>query len=206
MIPRDYITEWRARAPWVKALRVVLDPWLGKPRYKQTEGRITFVYRFDSEDLPPVPLRLKVEANTREHFSAYGFKEVPFAVRSRWFDGSCSIHSYDLDELFGTKMRALFQRKQGRDLFDLAIALGDDKVSPDRVVASFLRYMDHEGHKVTRAQFEENLAKKMHDPAFLADISPLLATDYEWNPEAEVSVVSSRLIERLPGDPWKGKP
>lgn len=119
MIPRDYITEWRAHAPWVQdfqveqdlvisralvaifghpllrkslafrggtalyklhlkpaarysedidlvqinaepagpimgALREVLDPWLGRPQWKQTEGRVTFVYRFDSEDAPLV--------------------------------------------------------------------------------------------------------------------------------------------------------
>lgn len=271
MIPRDYITEWRATAAWVQdfqveqdlvisralveifshpplhdalafrggtalyklhltpparysedidlvqtkpepagpmmeALRAVLDPWLGSPRYKQTEGRVTFVYRFDSEGLPPVPMRLKVETNTREHFSVYGLKEIPFTVRSRWFEGSCRIHSYDLDELLGTKMRALFQRRQGRDLFDLAIALDNPNANPERIVTSFLKYMEHGGHRITRAQFEENLALKMQDPAFLADITPLLAANYEWNPDAEAAVLSSRLIARLPGDSWKGRP
>lgn len=271
MIPRDYITEWRATAAWVQdfqveqdlvisralveifshpllhdalafrggtalyklhltpparysedidlvqtkpeaagpmmdALRAVLDPWLGNPRYKQTEGRVTFVYRFDSEGLPPVPMRLKVETNTREHFSVYGLREIPFAVDSRWFQGSCSIHSYDVDELLGTKMRALFQRRQGRDLFDLAIALANPNTNPERIVSSFLKYMEHEGHRITRAQFEENIALKMQDPAFLADITPLLAANYKWDPEAEAAVVSSRLIARLPGDPRRGRP
>lgn len=198
-------TRAEPAGPMMHTLRGVLDPWLGKPRYKQTEGRVTFVYRFDSEDLPAVPLRLKVEVNTREHFSVFGLKEVPFRVRSRWFEGSCSINSYDLDELLGTKLRALFQRKQGRDLFDLAVALADDKVSAERIVTAFLKYLDYEGHRVTRAQFEENIALKMEDPAFLADISPLLAADYIWNPAEAAAVVSSALIERLPGDPWKGK-
>ncbi len=271
MIPRDYITEWRAHAPWVqdfqveqdliisralveifshpilhealafrggtalyklhltpaarysedidlvqtraepagqmmKALRGVLDPWLGTPRYRQTEGRVTFVYRFESEDRPPVPLRLKVETNTREHFSVHGLKDLPFTVSSRWFDRSCSIRTYDLDELLGTKMRALYQRKAGRDLFDLAIALADGKTKPERIVSAFLKYMDHEGHRITRAQYEENLALKLEDPAFLADISPLLAAEYEWNPQAEAGVVRSQLVELLPGVPWKGSP
>jgi hypothetical protein len=64
------------------ALRRVLDP-CGRPRYKQTEGRVTFVYRFNSEDEPSIPLRLNVETNTREHFSAYGLRETPFRVSSR---------------------------------------------------------------------------------------------------------------------------
>lgn len=72
-------------------------------------------------------------------------------------------------------------------------------------MTAFLKYLDHEGHTITRAQFEENIALKMQDPAFLADISPLLAADYKWNPEAAETMVSSALVERLLGDPWKGK-
>jgi hypothetical protein len=52
--------------------------------------------------------------------------------------------------------------------------------------------------------FRVNLAQKMQDPAFLADLSPLLSADYKWDPEAEALIISSRLIERLPGDPWRG--
>ncbi|MGI8784384.1 MAG: nucleotidyl transferase AbiEii/AbiGii toxin family protein [Acidobacteriota bacterium] len=132
-------------------------------------------------------------------------KEVPFSVDSRWFKRSCNIHTYELDELLGTKLRALYQRKWGRDLFDLAIALKAPQVDPARIVAAFLKYMEHEGHTITRAQFEENLALKMRNEAFLADIGPLLATGYQWDPDAAALVISSRLIEILPGEPWKGE-
>ena len=57
---------------------------------------------------------------------------------------------------------------------------------------------------MTRAQFEENVALKMRDPQFTDDISSLLATGREWDAGAAAPVVSSRLIELLPGDPWKG--
>ncbi len=66
--------------PMMGALHEALNFWLGEPNTKQTEGRVTFVYRFDSEDAPPVPLKLKVEINSREHFTVYGFTQVPFAV------------------------------------------------------------------------------------------------------------------------------
>ena len=198
-------TRAEPAGPTMEQLRSVLDPWLGKPQWKQTEGRITFAYRFDSEDIPPIRLRLKVEINSREHFSVYGLKEAPFAISSRWFEGSCNIHSYELDELLGTKMRALYQRKQGRDLFDLAVALKHPSVDPTRIVAAFSEYMDREGHTVTRAQFEHNFALKLRDPQFMTDISPLLAAGYEWDPKAAAPVVSSRLIGLLPGEPWKGE-
>jgi predicted nucleotidyltransferase component of viral defense system len=202
----DLVQTKAGRAkPMMDALHEVLNPWLGQPKTKQNEGRVTFVYRLQSEDAPPLPLRLKVETNTREHFSVYGFKKIPFSVSSRWFEGACSVHTYELDELLGTKLRALYQRKQGRDLFDLAVALGDGRVDPGRIVEAFLRYMDHDKRKVTRALFEMNFDLKMKDPDFLADISPLLSAGYTWEPEAEAAAVSRKLIERLPGEPWKGE-
>lgn len=269
MIPHDYITEWRAQAPWVQdiqveqdlvisralveifshpvladtlafrggtalyklylkpaarysedidlvqmraepagpvmdALRSVLDPWLGVPRWKQTEGRVTFVYRFASEDAPPIPMKLKVEINSREHFAVHGFKRVPFSVSSRWYEGSCNIPTYELDELLGTKLRALYQRKKGRDLFDLAVALARDGVDPNRIIKTFGAYMEHGGHKITRALFEQNMNQKRNDAQFTADIGPLLGSGYSWNLEDAAAKVQSALIERLPGEPWKG--
>lgn len=197
-------TRAEPAGPMMEALRETLDPLLGAPQWKQTAGRVTVVYRFNSEDVPPIRLRLKVEINTREHFSVYGLKRVPFAVASRWFAGKCDILSYELDELLATKLRALYQRKQGRDLFDLATALEKPDVAPDRIVAAFLQYMEREGHKITRALFERNMAGKLGDPEFTADIGPLLAAGFAWDIGTAAPMVSTRLIELLPGDPWKG--
>ena len=268
MIPRDYITEWRANAPWVadfqveqdlvicralvdifnhpvlrdalafrggtalyklylkpaarysedidlvqvraepagdtmSAVREVLDPWLGEPRWKQTEGRVTFKYRFQSEDPTPVPLRLKVETNTREHVTVHGLQRVPFAVASRWYSGACEITTYVLEELLGTKLRALYQRRKGRDLFDMARALSNDAVDPERVIAAFTRYMDQDGQRLTRALFEENLAAKLSDRRFLADTPPLLPVGQAWDPVRAAALVKEALCRFLPGEPWK---
>lgn len=181
--------------PVIDALREVLDPWLGEPRRKQNNALVTLVYRFQSEDAQP--LRLKVEMNTREHFTVGGFKEVPFAVDSRWYKGSCSILSYELNELLGTKLRALYQRKKGRDLFDLAIALDDEAVDPERIIKAFYTYMEHGEHKVTRKQFQENIAAKLNDKNFASDIGPLLASGYEWDLVAMSEKVNDSLISRL---------
>lgn len=262
MIPRDYITAWRAEAPWVEnaqveqdlvvskalvdifshpllhdglafrggtalyklhlkpaarysedidlvqvraepagavmdALREVLNPWLGVPRYKQSTGRVTFTYRFESEDVPPVPLRLKVEINTREHFAVHGFTDESFTVSSRWFSGTCDVRTYELNELLGTKLRALYQRRKGRDLFDLAVGLEHPGADPESIVACFEAYMDHGGHRVGRARFEENLAEKLEDRNFAADIGPLLAPDYDWDLEVMAHVVRNRLLSSL---------
>ena len=50
--------------PVMDGLRQVLNPRLGQVRSKQSEGQVTFGYRFQSEDVPAVRLRLKVEINT----------------------------------------------------------------------------------------------------------------------------------------------
>jgi predicted nucleotidyltransferase component of viral defense system len=190
--------------PAMNALRAKLDPWLGKPQWKQSEGRVTLYYRFTSEDNPPVRLRLKVEINTREHFSVFGLATAPLSVSSRWFAGDCEITTYELNELLGTKLRALYQRRKGRDLFDLALALKSDAVAPDRVVAAFSAYMDHGDDSVTRALFERNLAAKLESPQFTADIGPLLVSGYDWDMKEAAEAVGSRLLTLLPGDPWKG--
>ncbi|PWG61034.1 nucleotidyl transferase AbiEii/AbiGii toxin family protein [Spiribacter halobius] len=190
--------------PIMGALHEVLDPWLSPPRYKQSEGRVTFEYRFASEDPTPLRLKLKVEINTREHFTVHGIVAVPFRVSSRWFAGACEIRSYALDELLGTKLRALYQRRKGRDLFDLATALADGEASPERIVECFGAYMGHGGQTVSRAGFEANLAAKLRDRRFVADIGPLLARGRTWNLDAMAKSVSEALISRLPGEPWQG--
>ena len=45
--------------PTIDRLRARLDPWLGDPKRSFKEGRVTLVYRFHSEDSPPLPLRLE---------------------------------------------------------------------------------------------------------------------------------------------------
>ena len=259
MIPRDYITQWRGRAPWsedfqveqdliisralveifsdrvlagavalrggtalyklyltpparysedidlvqvrpgpagpvMDALRGVLDPWLGEARWKQSKGRVTFGYRFMSEDVPAIRLRLKVEINTREHFAVYGFARRSFSVESRWYSGRSDIVTFEFDELLATKLRALYQRRKGRDLFDLATGLDDERTDPRQIVAAFRKYMDHEAHPVTRVMFERNLAGKLGDPEFNADMSALLTQGYEWRPAESARAVSERLF------------
>ena len=47
----------------------------------------------------------------------------PFEVKNEWYTGKANITTYNINELLGTKLRALYQRKKGRDLFDLYHAL-----------------------------------------------------------------------------------
>jgi hypothetical protein len=129
--------------------------------------------------------------------------------------------TYAVEELLATKLRALYQRSKGRDLYDLAAAVERlPRLDLTKVVECFGRYLEHEGHRVSRAEFEESLADKMRDPAFHGDIKPLLvpaalqADAFDsgtsdtgvasYDPEGAYRRVHEALIARLHGDPWKG--
>ncbi len=190
--------------PALDAIRETLDPWLGKPRRAFKEGRVTLVYRMQSEGPPSLPIRLKVEINTREHFTVLGLTEIIFSVKSRWYSGSVSVKTYQLDELLGTKLRALYQRKKGRDLFDLWTIQRSKKVDPNRIVQCFLEYLKQTNLRVSRAEFEVNLAAKLIDQKFIQDIEPLLVPKAHWDLDQAALYVQQQLLARLPGDPWAG--
>lgn len=107
--------------------------------------------------------------------------------------------------MLGTKLRALYQRKKGRDLFDLFIVGRGASVSPARVVDSFRRYLEHSGLAVSRAELERNLLEKLSDGTFLSDVVPLVAPGIEWIAADAARYVLSELVPLLPGEPWKGR-
>lgn len=185
-------------------VRSVLDPWLGTPQRKLKEGRVNLVYRFASEDSPPLKMKLKIEINTREHFTELGLASVPFTVEGRWFAGEADVTTFDVNELLGTKLRALYQRKKGRDLFDVAYALKRNSVDPGVLVRCFERYMTEGGHSVTRAKFEANLHEKASDSDFRDDTEALLGPTNPWDFDRAMQVVLEQVVAKLPGDPWKG--
>lgn len=168
-------TQAGPTGPLIDAIRRTLDPWLDKPSRARAEGGFSLIYRFGSEVAPVRLLRLKIEINTRDHFTVLGFRSMAMPVANPWFDGTAQVRTYQLDELMGTKLRALYQRRKGRDLFDLWLCLKRKLIDPQRVVECFLRYMAREKHTVTRAQFEKNLHDKQDDAAFMGDIKPLVS-------------------------------
>jgi len=100
--------------------------------------------------------------------------------------------------------RALFQRKKGRDLFDLVIAL-EAGVDPAAVVEMFLAYVKADGREITRANFEEDLDGKLRMPAFTDDVPMLLPPGISFDFASGIAQVGTELVARLPGEPWKGR-
>jgi predicted nucleotidyltransferase component of viral defense system len=161
--------------PIFDAVKETLSPLLGKPRRDTGPGVATLTYSVPAESGPPPALRIKVEINTREHFAVDPNEHPEFAVNSRWFTGSCRITTFSLNELLGTKMRALFQRRKGRDLYDLWLGLQQKDATPRRIVTVFDAYMKATATPVTRKEYLDNLSAKIAHPGFLTDLPPLLA-------------------------------
>jgi predicted nucleotidyltransferase component of viral defense system len=188
----------------LQQIHEVLNHWLGEPGWKQTQGRVTFYYRYESEIPPTRNMKVKIEINTREHHIYDGLAHVPFALSSPWFEGTASVTSYTLEELMGTKMRALYQRKKGRDLFDLTVMLQHfPDLNGQKIIDCLLFYLERENLQVSRAEFEKNMNQKLKDKVFTEDIVPLLHSSRNYDPELSYQIVHSRLISLLPGDPWK---
>jgi predicted nucleotidyltransferase component of viral defense system len=188
----------------VNAIRAALDPWLGSPNWKQGQGRFTLFYRFETSFAPVSTRRLKIEINTREHFAVLGTTVRQFSVVNPWFTGTAGLAVYEFDELLGTKMRALYQRKKGRDLYDLWLALNTGKASAERIVDCFQRYIANDGTTVSRVEFEANLAAKLASAEFLEDLRLLVPAEVEYDPAKAGQIVKDALIAKLPGEPWKG--
>lgn len=178
-------------------LQESLNGFLGAPRRKQTEESVILTYRIESEGSPVVQMRLKVEINTREHFAVKGYQKQPFAVQSRWFQGHCEITTYVLEELLATKLRALYQRRKGRDLFDLWLGIAEGKADADKIIQIFKHYMETEGQTVDSMRYEKNLQEKMRHQGFLSDLNPLLPADATYDVQEAYTLIKNEIIDEL---------
>lgn len=172
--------------------------FLGEPVVKQKKHNNTLLFRLQSDGLPSMPIHIKVEINCKEHFSVLPLVKVPFKVDSMWFKGEAELMTYQLDELIGTKMRALYQRRKGRDLFDLYKALSTTELNIDNVLLAYNKYMDFVvDHKPTYKEFIINMADKMQDDEFLGDTESMLRFGDTFDPQTAYELVREKLIDRL---------
>lgn len=172
--------------------------FVGKAKVEFGESMATMRFKFDSEFPPIVKLKLKVETNCREHFAELGWEKQNFSVKSGWYSGSCKLTTYKLEELLGTKLRALYQRRKGRDLYDLYKALTHTSLDKKALINCFRKYMIFSvGEVPSQKEFLKNMELKMKHPEFIADILTLLRPDEKYDQEVAYELVKTELIERI---------
>jgi predicted nucleotidyltransferase component of viral defense system len=140
-------------------------------------------------------MRIKVEVNTFERSPARDLVRLPYRVESTWFTGGADVATFAAEELVATKIRALFQRAKGRDLFDLWLALTRLGLDPASIVDAFAPYRP-EGFTAARA--EANLREKLTKAAFREDLRPLVgAWPGDYDLEAAAELVIAEVLGRI---------
>jgi predicted nucleotidyltransferase component of viral defense system len=196
-----------------KALRRVLAEVLGSPKASvwdtislavrnavRPSRILRMTYAVPSTTTQGPALQVVVEANVTERASHRPIVRLPFTFPFRRDAVSMSINGYDIHEMLGTKMRALFQRRRGRDLFDLYWALehATPVVDPAAVVDSFVHYLRQEGSRAGREEFTGILESHLPDRGFRSDTDHLLRKGVEYDPYRAAERVRTKLLDLLP--------
>lgn len=156
------------------------------------------LYRFNSE-YEEIRLRLKLEINCKEHFNVLDWVDFPFEVKSDWFIGSASIRTYNINELLGTKFRALYQRSKGRDLFDLDYSRINIPLDYGQIIHCFKEYVQFStgNRPPSQKEFILNIEEKENNPDFTGDMEALLRKDIEYNQKAAFDWLKNELINKI---------
>ncbi len=125
---------------------------------------------------------IKVDINLNEHAALFPLVNVNFQSLDE--EGelvTAQAISYDINEMLGTKTRALMQRQQGRDLFDLWFAWSQSQagvtpytVDGKRAMEAFEWYLANEGTVMGVEEAGQLLDQRLRNPAFRQDMNTLL--------------------------------
>jgi predicted nucleotidyltransferase component of viral defense system len=170
--------------------------WLGEPTRKLTERSAKLVYKFQACD--NTSKKLKIEINTTEHFHVLGIKEKLFSIENPWYSGEAVIQTYEINELIGTKLRALYQRRKGRDLFDLWVVLNMNVVDPQIVIQVLLKHYENQNMPMSKKLFERNLTEKIKFSDFKEDVLALLSHSSLYSFDEAYSLVHQEFISLIP--------
>lgn len=139
-------------------------------------------------------LQVKVEINTYETSPARPHIRVVHEIDSPWWSGGAEVLTFDPAELVATKLRALHQRRKGRDLFDLWLALTQMGLEPDDILACFGPYRP-DGY--TTATVVASLEEHVADAGFRGDLVDLVGEGTGFDVDEAAALVTDELVRRL---------
>ena len=188
----DYVRSTQGGiGPYIDALRGITERVGLTEKSRELTGEMAhFICTAPAEDGGEI--RVKIEINIAETESFLPRITRPYAVDSRWWSDQANASTFQIEELMSTKLRALYQRRKGRDLFDLWHALTDLHPDEQLVIDGLAHYMGDE--IFTYRELSANLAAKLAHPDFLADLNTLIVgqpSDYD------ILAAADLLMERL---------
>lgn len=135
-------------------------------------------------------IKIKIEINAHERTFAHPRIRMKHTITSNWFTGSAEILTFQIEEMIATKIRALYQRRKGRDLFDLWLALNVLNLDPSEIISSFACY----NPGFTAKQSIANLREKLQKEDFRKDLSLMLIN---WPDDYQIDQAAEELIEKI---------
>lgn len=150
-------------------------------------------WRFAFED--GTPGKIKLEINTYERSPMMPLAKRVHRVDNPFYTGGAEIPTFQPEELVATKLRALYQRKKGRDLYDLWLALTILGLDPEAIVAAFPAYRPEgvDGELMTG-----NLAAKLVDETFCTDIDVMARVGSPaYDPQEAGKMVIEKLLQLI---------
>jgi predicted nucleotidyltransferase component of viral defense system len=184
---------------------LIADAWLAIRNVVRPSKILRTVYKF-----VPLGLRreelIKVEVNLNENASLYPLVSVELeTLDDDGYPVRAMARSYDINEMLGTKTRALMQREQGRDLFDLVHAwqLSQNGATPYAVdgakaMEAFVWYLEQEGTHLPASEANARLDERMRNRAFRRDMNTLLRPGLpKFDVDAAAAVVRQAYFQYL---------
>lgn len=160
---------------------LIADAWLAIRNVLKPSRILRTAYKF-----VPLGLRkeetIKVEVNLNENASFRPLVNVEMETLDEDGDVLRAVaRSYDINEMLGTKTRALMQREQGRDLYDLSHAWQLSTagatayvVDGQKVMEAFAWYLEKEGTRMGADEANALLDARVRKESFRRDMDTLL--------------------------------
>jgi predicted nucleotidyltransferase component of viral defense system len=141
-------------------------------------------------------LRIKIEINTYERMPVMPTIKVKHTIQSDWYTGTADIWTFQLEEIAATKLRALYQRSKGRDLFDLWLLTTEVGVDTALVCKVFAEYKP-DGYSAKKAI--KNLEAKLQNGGFISDVNNLITADMKniYNPTNAADVIVNEYLSHI---------
>jgi predicted nucleotidyltransferase component of viral defense system len=144
-------------------------------------------------------IAIKIEINVRETTPHQAQTLMPYQVESRWWSGSANVRTFRIEEVLANKLRALYARRKGRDLYDLWLTLTKLTLDDQLIVDGLAHYMD--SNPYSYRQLHANLTDKLANPEFLDDIHNLTRNLQGYEHRAAAELLMRRLGTRLRNAP-----
>jgi len=116
-------------------------------------------------------------------------------ISAECYSSQSDVFAFQPEEQIATKIRALYQRSKGRDLFDIWLSLEVLAHDPSVIINAFSPYRP-EG--MTAELAIKNLERKLENRQFLEDLDGLaILRELDYDPRLASAVVIEKLLRLL---------